>query len=191
MSLQKNNHEDDVLENAVDSRLFEALVESYSDSLWRFARSIVKDDDLAEDILQETFLYIWKNRISLNKNRNIKSFLFTIVRSRSIDSLRKNKRMIVFSDMDDDDDSEYAAGIEDEGLLAHEIFDKKVDERVVKEALNTLSESERLIISLHIVECMTFDDVADILKKPLNTVKSTYRRSLMKLKGELAPKYEQ
>jgi RNA polymerase sigma-70 factor, ECF subfamily len=173
-----------------DTRFFEVLVESHSDALYRFARSIVKDDDGADDIVQDVFLYVWKNRESVDMGRNIRSWLFSITYSRAIDHIRKHKKTTFFSALEVDQDEPFGADVADEELLADGLVDRQMNISLIQESLNTLSEGDRLLINLYVAEEMTFDEISQVLKQPLNTVKSRYRRLLIKLKQHLAPKYE-
>lgn len=188
-SAQRN--QEDVKEKGIfDTRFFEALVETHSEALYRFAKSIVKDDDHADDVVQEVFLYVWKNRQSVDVSKNIRSWLFSITYSRAVDHVRKYKKITMFSDLDTNEDESFGVDIVDKEPLADDVFDREVDAALVRAALDSLSEADRLLINLYVVEEMTFDEIAHVLKRPLNTVKSRYRRLLLKLKEYLAPKHE-
>lgn len=67
---------------------FHKMYQQYHPSLMSYASSIV-NTDAAEDIVQDTFLYVWEHWESLSANRNIKAYLYSIVYSRCIDYLRK------------------------------------------------------------------------------------------------------
>jgi RNA polymerase sigma-70 factor, ECF subfamily len=185
-SAQDNSQERGVF----DTRFFEVLVENHSEALYRFARSIVKDDDGADDVVQDVFLYVWKNRLSIDMGRNIRSWLFSITYSRAIDHIRKYKKTTFFSALEVDQDESFGVDIADEELLADDVLDRKMDVSLIQESLNTLPEGDRMLINLYIAEEMTFDEISQVLKQPLNTVKSRYRRLLIKLKQHIAPKYE-
>jgi RNA polymerase sigma-70 factor (ECF subfamily) len=179
-----------VKKGTFDTRFFEVLIETHSQALYRFARSIVKDDDGAKDVVQETFLYVWKARLGIDMSKNIKSWLFSITYSRAIDYVRKYKKIVMFSGLDTDEGESFGVDIKDDELLADDVFDREVDVAVVQQSLDTLSETDRLLINLHVAEEMTFAEIAHVIEQPLNTVKSRYRRILLKLRKYLAPKYE-
>ncbi|MEI6553680.1 MAG: sigma-70 family RNA polymerase sigma factor, partial [bacterium] len=69
--------------------------------------------------------------------------------------------------------------------LPDEIFEKKESEDKLKKALEKLSETEKLLIYLHITEELTFEEIAKITAKPMNTIKSQYRRVILRLKNIL------
>ena len=81
-----------------------------------------------------------------------------------------------------DEDSDFESSLPDTEPLQDEIFTKKESEENLKKALDKLSESQRLLIYLHINEELTFEEIAGVLDKPMNTVKSRYGRALSKLR---------
>ena len=68
---------------------FDQLYETYGHKLFRFALSILKSREDAEEVVQNTFFKIWEKRETLEKNHNFKSFLFTIAYNTTIDLLRE------------------------------------------------------------------------------------------------------
>ena len=96
---------------------FHKMYQQYHPSLISYASSIV-NTDAAEDIVQDSFLYVWEHSESLSANRNIKAYLYSIVYSRCIDYLRKTAmigRHIVSIKTDDnkEPESEYEKQIPD------------------------------------------------------------------------------
>ena len=72
--------------------------------------------------------------------------------------------------------------------LPNEVFEKKEYFESLRIALEKLSSSENLIISLHVTEELTFEEISEITNKPMNTIKSQYRRAISKLKELLTDK---
>ena len=88
----------------------------------------------------------------------------------ALDFLRKNKREILTEEIPEEEDRH-----------------SKVEEEVIsdvglQEALNSLKESERLVVSMKILSDMTFQEIADELHAPLGTVTWRYKNALEKLK---------
>ena len=67
----------------------------------------------------------------------------------------------------------------------NELFEKQEDSENIRIALEKISIENRTIILLHNGEEMTFEEISEILGKPMNTVKSQYRRSLILLKAHI------
>ena len=70
------------------------LVDEYHNRLCIYAYGLTKDYDLSEDIVQNVFVYIWKNRLMLKESFDIKKYLYRSVYNEFIDQYRKNKAVI-------------------------------------------------------------------------------------------------
>lgn len=73
------------------SRAFDFIFNEYYASLSRFAYSFVKDQDKAENLVQEVFIKLWEKRDNLANIENLGAYLMSMVRNQSIDSIRKEK----------------------------------------------------------------------------------------------------
>ncbi len=67
---------------------FDTLVSAYGDSLIRYATGIVNSVDMAQDIVQEVFLYLWRERSQIDSSWDIVSYLYGLTRKRAIDAAR-------------------------------------------------------------------------------------------------------
>lgn len=136
---------------------------------------------MAIDLTQETFFKIWKKSKSFKTELRFKPWIYQIARTTAIDQLRK-KKTYPFSSFEKDDGDGETFDIADESELPDELFEKKENAQKVTGAIQALNDTEKLIIQMHYIEEMTFEDIAQSLDKPMNSVKSTFRRSLHKLK---------
>ncbi len=168
----------------IDREHFEDIVSEYIDAIYAFVFRFVRNADEAEDIVQETFVKAWKKLATFKEDQNFKTWLFIIARNTTYDFLRK-KRHIAFSELDTEA-MNFEEHIKDEELLPDEIFEQKEFEAKIDEALETLSPEYREVIILKQYQDMTFEEIAEIMKKPMNTVKSRYRRGLQKMKDTLS-----
>lgn len=134
------------------------LVKKYLTPVYSFVFRLVRDKDLAEDITQETFIRAWKK---LDETQNVRAFLFTVARNLTYDYFRKNK----------DEYFEDELEVPDTAPLAPELLDNE-------EIIKNLKHEHLEIIMLHDVEEMTFEEIAEIVGRPMNTVKSQYRRAV-------------
>ena len=181
--------DDDLIQEYKDGNeeAFRTLIERYVNPLYGFAfRMSGKKKELAEDIVQETWIKVWK-KISDYKigSNTFKSWIFTITRNTTIDQLRK-KKMPVVSDFDTEDGGNYLLDTTfDTETLPETLIEKAEQKHMVDGAMDSLPLEDREILTLHYQEEMTFEIIGKILKKPLNTVKSRHRRALAKLKKYL------
>ncbi|MFA5022752.1 MAG: RNA polymerase sigma factor [Candidatus Paceibacterota bacterium] len=172
----------------------EDIVKEYLAPIYRFAYRLVGNENDASDIAQEVMVKVWKNLGKYDPAQELKPWLFKIARNTSIDWLRR-RRQIPFSALDSVDEEggakSFADNVVDLELLPDEIFAQAEIKEKFKQALEKLPLNERVIVSLHLEEGLTFDEISKIEDRSLNTVKSAYRRSLVKLRanlGVIAPK---
>ena len=94
--------------------------------------------------------------------------------------------MLVVSDFDTEDGHNYLMEtIPDPETIPEKLIIRAEEKNMVEGALQSLTIDEREILTLHYQEEMTFEKIGEILKKPLNTVKSKHRRALLKLRSFL------
>ncbi|MEI6042420.1 MAG: sigma-70 family RNA polymerase sigma factor [bacterium] len=171
---------------------FNTLVARYANSVYFFIYRLTGSKEGSEDISQETFIKAWQKISKFDANKNFKTWLFTIAKNTAIDKLRK-KNAVPFSvlnilDSHNDIETDFESNIMDTEDLPNEVFEKKEYFESLRIALEKLSSSENLIISLHVTEELTFEEISEITNKPMNTIKSQYRRAISKLKELLTDK---
>lgn len=165
----------------------ENLITRYFKRIYNFVLRYIGNQSDAEDVTQEIFLKVWKNIRRFKKGRLFKIWLFAIAKNAAFDFLRK-KKIITFSELSQGQETEESAAeqIVDPQPLPSEIFEKKEISSLINRALNNLSIKERTVILLHYQESLTFQEISEIVKEPLNTVKSRYRRGLINLRQNLS-----
>ena len=102
-----------------------------------------------------------------------KTFLATIARNLAIDFVRKNSRSIPVEDFTEE-------GIEP--VSKDSVEDTVVNDMTVMQALATLSENERQVVSMKILSDMTFNEISESLGIPMGTVTWRYREAINKLR---------
>jgi RNA polymerase sigma-70 factor (ECF subfamily) len=177
------------------------LYDRYVDAVYAAANRLTSDRQVAEEVVQETFLALW-NRAELfdPKVGSLAAWLHTIARNRTVDRLRaagRRPNLIPLSSAAGNDEHDSVAldrlvgagtviggavvGRGPEGeLAAAELRD------VLRDALAELPDAERTAIVLAYREDMTQTEIAERLGWPLGTVKTRTRRALLRLRGALA-----
>jgi RNA polymerase sigma-70 factor (ECF subfamily) len=164
-----------------DEGALEALVARHFAGVYDLVFRLVRDSALAEDITQESFVKMWKHLDSYDTNRNFKTWIFRIAHNTTIDWLRKRKHK-VFSDFNTEEGDDFETTLVDDTPLPDELFEKKELAHTLEKALAKMSTSSRELLLLRLRENLTFEEVAEALDRPLNTIKSQYRRALILLK---------
>lgn len=168
----------DLLERIVagDREAFGAFYDLHAPVLFGFCVRIVKDARDAEDVLQETFVQAWRDARRFDATRaSVRSWLFTIARSRALDRWRSRRSYEKRISTADTPDLERAADVRDYAAAA-DVKD------FVGRALARLSENEQAVLRLAYFDGCTQEEIAERLNEPLGTVKSRTRSGLMKLR---------
>ncbi len=161
-----------------DRDALEILITRHLPSIYNFVIRFVGEEE-ANDVAQETFVKVWKHIKKYDDSRNFKVWLFTIARRLAIDFTRKRKNT-PFSAFEDEGEDNF--DVEDISDLPHEIFRKKEIAEAIEKLVAELPDDRKAIVILHDSEMLPFKDIADIMDRPINTVKSQYRRALIFLK---------
>lgn len=163
---------------------FNILVKRHVNSVYLFIFKLIGNKEDVEDITQETFIKVWQKLSKFDTDKNFKTWLFSIAKNTAIDKLRK-KKTINFSSLDTEESSDFESNLIDTLPLQDEVFIKKETEETLLKALSQLSENHRLIIHLHISEELTFEEISEVIGRPMNTVKGQFRRAILKLRNLL------
>lgn len=165
-----------------DESALDELVRRNLKMIFNFVYRFVGNAGDAEDITQEVFVKVWRHIKDFRPEANFKTWVFTIAHRTTIDWLRKRKRL-VFSDMNSkDDEFVFADTLVDTEPLPDELFARAEDKAFVESLFMQLSPEHREVLYLHYYEGLTFDEIGNILEKPLNTVKSQHRRALFAIR---------
>ena len=166
---------------------FKVLINRYASSLYNFTARLTNKND-APDIVQEIFIKAWKNIERFNPLKaSFKTWIFTIARNTTTDFLRKKKNLL-FSNIKKDENEDinsFTENIPDDDLLPDEALQKLQDSQFLNKILEKLRPDYREVLVLHYQEEMTFEEIGEILGKPLNTVKSQHRRAIIEIRKML------
>ena len=168
---------------------FKSLIDRYSSPLYNFTVHLIGKNN-APDIVQETFIKVWKNLHKFDSTKaSFKTWIFTIAKNTATDFLRKKKNLL-FSDLEEkennnEENNSFSENIPDEKLLPDGVLQKLQDSELLNKILGKLPVNYKTILVLHYQEDMTFDEIGKVLNKPLNTVKSQYRRAIISLRKML------
>ena len=167
-----------------DALAFDFIVNRYKDQLLNFAYRFVGNIEEAEDVVQETFLRLYRNRHAYRQIAKFSTWIYTIAGNLSKTELRKRKRrkLVSISDIGFDE-KDYQ--IEDEHADTERDVDSVLKEEFIQKAIEELSPRFRQIIILRDIQELSYEEVGKILKIPLGTVKSRVNRARLKLQAKL------
>jgi RNA polymerase sigma-70 factor (ECF subfamily) len=163
---------------------FELLYERHKGPAYALARRITGSDGNADDVVQETFVSVWRAIERYDPRRaSVRTWLMRIVHRRAIDQLRSS---IVHS----------KRRAEGEGLVDDLTASEPVPEATalaneqtieVREALSELPDDQRKVIELSYFSGFSQSEIAEITDQPLGTVKGRMRLGLEKMRANLEP----
>lgn len=169
---------------------FGELTNRHLRGVYSFALRLVGDAAAAEDISQETFLKAWKSLKKYNQaSSKFKTWLLRIARNTAIDYLRKKKHIPLSAFENEAGGNVLAETVADTGELAPTMLERLDDARELHEVLAQLSPKHREILLLYYSNDLTFEEIAQMLGEPANTVKSRHRRALVALRTLIAPNH--
>lgn len=146
---------------------FDDIYEEYFDRVYYKVLSVVKNNDDAEDICQETFISVYKNLSKFREESNIYTWIYRIAINKTYDFFKKRKVEFEIND--------------DVLSLPEDInFDTKV---ILQEKLKLISKKEREIVILKDIYGYKLKEIAEMKNMNLSTVKSVYYKALKDMGG--------
>ena len=144
---------------------------AYLSYIYTIVYGIVNSKENAEDITSEFFIKLWEIADQYKPQSNgHKAYLATVARNMALDFLRKNKREVLTEELPEEE------------YVTSQVEEEVISDVGLQEALNSLKEAERVVVSMKILSDMTFQEIADALNTPLGTVTWRYKNALMKLR---------
>ena len=153
-----------------DERALDDAYAAYGPAVLAYARRYVGPDD-AEDVVQRTFLDVWRSAGRYDRRQRFTSWLFTIAHHRAVDVLRSRRHVPV--DLD--------AVREMRGEDGRETLERYADAADVRWAMTRLPEHERRVVELAYFHELTQREIADHLGLALGTVKAQASRGTRRL----------
>jgi len=158
---------------------FEKLFKSHYSKLCSYANLFLNDPDASEDVVQEIFFKLWKNRDELTINTTIKSYLFRAVRNGCMNvidhiSVREAYKIVNEEDMKIS-----------EGTLVDETIVSELEQRI-RETIDQLPSERRKVFIMSRFDGLKYREIADRLNISVKTVENQMYQALKFLREKLA-----
>ncbi|TYB73917.1 sigma-70 family RNA polymerase sigma factor [Bizionia gelidisalsuginis] len=155
-----------------DKKAMTLLYNNYSSALLGVIKKVVSDNDLAQDVLQESFIKVWKNAKSYNPEKaKLFTWLYRIAYNSAIDKVRSTNNK-----------SQKEIQIEDSNVYKLTTNCLNQDTLDIKKHLSSLDLKYQIVINALFFEGMTQQEASDELEIPLGTIKSRLKIGLRELK---------
>jgi RNA polymerase sigma-70 factor (ECF subfamily) len=172
-----------------DVQAFDILVRRYKDQLLNFIYRFVGNRSDAEDIVQETFLRVYKNKHYYKEIAKFSTWVYTIAGNLAKTELRRRKRHKIFS-VSNFINEERDYDIPDKEHSPEKKVDSSIQETIIQKAIEKLPIKFKEVIILRDIQGFAYEEISQILNIPLGTVKSRVNRGRLKLQEDLKFLYE-
>lgn len=169
MIIDKELKDEEIIEKVrtFDQGLYSIIVERYQKKLLRYANNLIKDENKAIDIVQESFIKAFIDLNSFNTEKKFSSWIYRIVHNQAINIIKKYKKetpLLEEWDFKSDDDIE-------------KDFEQKEIAKNIEECLKKIPILYSEPLSLYYIEEKSYDEISDILKMPMSTVATRINRA--------------
>ncbi len=172
----ENKTDEELVELALENQdFYECLVERYEEKLARYIRRIsASSKEDVEDLLQEIFVAVYRNLNDFDSGLKFSSWIYRIAHNKTISSWRKTKSrpQLVHSE----EAQELVKIVSSDEDMAKDL-EKKFDAKQVEKILWKMDEKYREVLVLKFIEDKDYQEISDILKKPMGTVGTLIRRA--------------
>ena len=166
-----------------DEKAFVTIINRYKTRLTRLAWSVVRNEDDAMDIVQDSFIKVYRKLHSFRGASKLYTWLYRIVMNHAIDYVRKrpNATIIPVDEMLREPPEKDKSNRPDYHLLNEELHQK------IFEAVDKLPEKQKRVVLLREVEDLSYNEIADVLGCSVGTVMSRLFYAREKLRTLLEP----
>ena len=153
-----------------EEEAFNLIIKKYEKNLIYFITRYVKNVEIAEDIFQDVILYMLENKEKYDSKYSLKTYMYMIAKSRSLNYINKNQKI-----------AEMPEDLADENLLEEIICSNERKEKIQK-VINKLQLDYQLVIYLTQIEGLSYKETAEIMEKTESQIKTLAHNSKKKLK---------
>ncbi len=170
-----------------DIRAFEVIVGRYRTRLYNCIYRMVHNTECAEDLVQETFLRVYRNRHNYKAISNLSTWIYTIALNLARSELRKRKRRQFFSlnASPHENSTRESIDLPDTSAGPGDHLEQNELGRAIQYAIDQLPEKYKSVIVLRDIEELSYEEIGEILRCPTGTVKSRVNRGRLRLQEML------
>lgn len=171
-------------------QVFEELIKPHEKKIYNIAFKLIKNEQDAYDLAQESLLKIYKSLNRFEYKSNFSTWMYRITYNTSIDYLRKNNNGWTIS-LDEENENGVKFEIEDTLPTPEEIFEMKITKELIQEAVDKLDDTQRTVVVLRDVEGLSYEEISEVTDLNIGTVKSRINRGRKKLQETLIELFKQ
>lgn len=153
---------------------FNLLLQKYQQKIYWHIRRLVIDHDDADDLVQETFVKVWKNLHNFRSDSQLYTWIYRIATNESITFLNKKKNRNNISL----DEVNYELA---ETLASSSYFDGDKIQRKLQQAILTLPEKQRIIFNMKYFDDMKYEEISAVLGTTVGALKASFHIAVKKI----------
>lgn len=159
------------------------LMDAYQSRLYWHIRRLIVDHDLAQDVLQETFIKTYQNFHQFKQDSQLYTWLYRIATNEALQQLNKMKKM----QKTDEDADYYMQNLvsDNAGTDADEI------QLLLQRAIQSLPEKQRLVFTMRYYDDLPYEEMSKILDMSVGTLKTNYHYAKQKIEDYIKENYEE
>jgi RNA polymerase sigma-70 factor, ECF subfamily len=167
-----------------DQERYGELIERYQGKLFAYIYRLVGSREETEDLLQDVFIKAFRNLNSFDTDKKFSSWIYRIAHNESVNHLKRKslKRFISWEDVVSTKDKLETRDFDDD---AHKTWVRREKNQEVEHALNRLPLKYKQVLVLKYYDDKSYEEISEILDKPVNTVGTLINRAKKKLAEEL------
>ncbi|MGD9929470.1 MAG: RNA polymerase sigma factor [Mangrovibacterium sp.] len=166
---------DDLKNESTKQVAFRLLVKTYKERLYWHIRKIVLNHDDTDDILQNTFIKVWRNIDSFRAESGLYTWLYRIATNESLTFLNQKKKK-TFGGTDDELNDYLLENIQTDPYFNGDDIQQKLQEAIAR-----LPEKQRLVFNMRYFDDIKYQDMEKILETSAGALKASYHHAVKKI----------
>lgn len=155
-------------------RAFQTLVKKYQERLYWHIRKIVINHEDTDDVLQNTFVKVWRSINNFREESSLYTWLYRIATNESLTLLHTNKKRSL---MPMNDASEFLMN----NLASDPYFEGDEIQKRLQEAILQLPEKQRIVFNMKYFDEMKYEDMSQILDTSVGALKASFHHAVKKV----------
>ncbi|WP_435133318.1 RNA polymerase sigma factor [Formosa sp. A9] len=164
--------------NTTKERAFKELISLYKERLYWHIRNILKSHEDTDDVLQNTFIKIYKNINSFKGESKLYSWMYRIATNEAITFINKRAKQLQIT-------SEEVQNLAINNLKSDVYFEGEAIQLKLQQAIATLPQKQQLVFNMRYFEDIKYKDMSDILQTSEGALKASYHLAVKKIEEYL------
>lgn len=157
-----------------DNEAFNTLIIRYRKQLVFFVMKYVRSIEIAEDIVQDSFVYMLVNKVNYDFKYSFRTYIYTIAKSRTLNFLKSNSKVVFMSDVLENNYYNESIDIEEEYI-------KKEKNENLQKAIKKLKKEYQVVIYLYDFQGFKYKEISEILNQSMSKTKMMIHRAKKRL----------